>query len=387
MSASPDIAVGIIFSQSGPYDLVGRSALEGALAAVAAINASGRYPFAFKAIVRDPQGDSRQYAAAAQDLIANHGCRHIIGTITSWSRKEVLPVVERAGALLWYAFPYEGYETSDHVLYLGATANQHIVPMFDYVLPRFGNRPFLIGSNYIWGWEVNRIARELVTASGGDPVGETYLPLGDTDVDHLIAAIAERRPDFVLSNLIGPSSHAFVSAYAALGRRDTAFAPDRRPIVSCNLSEVDIEVIGADAAGILATATYFDGANDPDGLVPDFSAATLRPSECFVAPYTALHILASCIARTGSDEPARVRAAAIAGGDFATAFGPIRFDANTGHCHLRPYLGRVGAGGRVDLLHRTPPIPPDPYLVRHVAERAALASPPPRQPFQLKVVN
>jgi branched-chain amino acid transport system substrate-binding protein len=385
MPSRDDIAVGVIFSKSGAYADIGRSALEGTLAAIDEVNRAGRHPFLLRAAVRDPEGDSTRYAIAARELIRDEGCRHIIGTITSSSRKEVLPVIERADALLWYAFPYEGYEASDHVLYLGATANQHIVPLFDYVLPRLGAAPFLVGSNYIWGWEINRIARELVAAAGGEPSGEAYLPLGETDVGALIAGIVEERPDFVLSNLVGSSGHAFIRAYAELGRRDPAFAPERRPVVSCNLTEIDIDVVGRDATGVITTALFLDGTLEADAVLPDFTASSFRPSECFVAPYAAVTVLADCIAAAGGDDPLAVREAAMAG-VFPTPFGPVGFDAQTGHAFLRPYLGRVGDSGRIEVLHRSAsPLPPDPYLVRHAA--ALAAAPEVRPPFQLKVVR
>src|SRR3546814_16003075 len=62
--------------------------------------------------------------------------------------------------------PYEGFECCENVIYTGASPNQHIVPLFRYLLPRYGKRVYLVGSNYIWGWETNRTARELVQASG-----------------------------------------------------------------------------------------------------------------------------------------------------------------------------------------------------------------------------
>ncbi|WP_237152266.1 transporter substrate-binding protein [Oryzibacter oryziterrae] len=389
MGQRRDIPIGIIYSQAGAYEAIGRTALAGARMAIDEINADDSLAFRFVPHVRDPEGQLDLYARAAQELVRGEGCSHLIGTITSSSRKEVLPVVERAGALLWYAFPYEGYETSDNVLYLGATANQHIVPMFDYVLPRFGLQPYLIGSNYIWGWEINRIAREIVAAAGSEPVGESYLPLGDTDVDHLIAAVEERRPDFVLSNLIGPSSYAFIRAYAELGRRNPDFAPDVRPIVSCNLTEADIDAIGPDAAGVLSTAVYFNGVEE--GTTDSFQAETSqycrRPSQCFVGPYTAVHILARAIALAdGAAEPDEVRRLATQT-VFKSLYGPICIDPKTGHSHLRPYFGRVGADGGITVLHRAEtPIAPDPYLVRHASERAAGPAKP-AQPFHLKVVR
>jgi ABC-type branched-subunit amino acid transport system substrate-binding protein len=373
MAEREDIPIGIIYSRSGAYAAIGRAAHDGALLAIDEVNRDRALPFRFRAVARDPGGSSELYAAHVKDLLKFEGCRHIVGTITSSSRKEVLPHVERAGALLWYAFPYEGYETSDSVVYLGASANQHIVPILDYVLARFGRRPCLLGSNYIWGWEINRIAREIIVAEGGEPVFERHLPLGDEDVDHLIATIRDKRPDFVLSNLLGPSSYAFIHAYAELGRCDPDFAPDVRPIVSCNLTETDTDQIGIDAAGILTTSTYFETlATQPNRrfLAGLSSASGGRISQCFVTPYSAVHILAASIRRAGSSDPEIVRRVA-AEAPFDTPYGEVRVDAGTGHSLLRPHLGKVAADGSIEIIHSTAvPIAPDPYLVRHAAATA-----------------
>ena len=129
--------------------------------------------------------------------------------------------LEKHGGTLWYACPYEGFEANDHVVYTHACPNQHLVPLLGYVACRAtAPNGFLLGSNYIWGWEINRVARDLIADAGGEVLGERYLPLGDTDVARLIDEIRATRPDFILNNLIGPSSYAFLEAYAALGRED-----------------------------------------------------------------------------------------------------------------------------------------------------------------------
>ncbi|MGO8484755.1 transporter substrate-binding protein, partial [Rhizobium leguminosarum] len=69
--------------------------------------------------------------------------------------------------------------------------------------------------------EMNRLARELITNAGGELLGERYLPLEETSVERIVAEIAQRRPIFILNNLIGPSSYAFLEAIKALGDRDT----------------------------------------------------------------------------------------------------------------------------------------------------------------------
>ena len=133
-------------------------------------------------------------------------------------------------------------------------------PSSTYIVPRFGHDPFLVGSNYIWGWETNRIAREQVEKAGGAVKGERFVPLGDTGIDHIIAEIAQKRPDFVLNTLIGPSSYAFIEAYRGLGRHDPAFAPENRPIISCNFTEGEAAMLGEKARGRLYHRTLFPDA-------------------------------------------------------------------------------------------------------------------------------
>ncbi|MGE8104571.1 transporter substrate-binding protein [Allorhizobium sp. NPDC080224] len=47
--------------------------------------------------MQPPTGCAEQYASLADAAIRQQGCRHVIGKITSWSRKDVLPVMERHG--------------------------------------------------------------------------------------------------------------------------------------------------------------------------------------------------------------------------------------------------------------------------------------------------
>ena len=197
-------------------------------------------------------------------MLQEDGCRHVIGTVTSQARKDVIPVVEKHDAQLWYVCPYEGFEANPNVIYTGACPNQHLLPLFEHMLPAFGRRVYLAGANYIWGWEMNRLAREIVMEAGGEIVGERCLPIGDTDVDRLVAEVAARRPDFILSNMLGPSNHAFLRAMQELGRRDPAFRPERCPVVSCDLTECELPEIGLGVAdGQLAAASYFDSLDTP----------------------------------------------------------------------------------------------------------------------------
>src|ERR1700722_2984928 len=98
----PSIPVGIVCSQSGPYQAMGREMLKSALMAVDVINNNADFNFTLPAHVRDPRGVIAEYHTVCDDLIRNTGGEHIIGCFTSASRKQVLPIGERNESLRWY---------------------------------------------------------------------------------------------------------------------------------------------------------------------------------------------------------------------------------------------------------------------------------------------
>jgi ABC-type branched-subunit amino acid transport system substrate-binding protein len=360
------VPISILYSTTGPYAELGREAVAGAIAAVSEVNAATDLAFRLEPKIADPAGRAEHYALMAEAAIRQHGCRHVIGTITSWSRKDVLPVIERHGALLWYGFPYEGYEASDSAIYLGACPNQHLLPLFEHVLGRYGCNPFIVGSNYIWGWEISRIAREITEAAKGQVVSDRFVPLGSGEVDHLMTEIEQKRPDFILSNLVGASASAFLAAYDAL--RGRMSSPP--PVVACNLSEIDLVGLTPSArAGHISSSPYFNGLDSEDNR--RFKARMAlrhgndrRLTNSFVAAYTSVSILAQAIADAATDAPEAIRRV-VTSRQFDTPIGAVSIDRRTHHATLRPHIGLSNAQGEFTIFQSAPgPIEADPYLVR-----------------------
>lgn len=380
-----EIPVGVLFSRTGSYSVIGNEGYFGARIAIEDINASGSFDFRLRCIDVNPDGSAERYADLADHLLRNEGCRHIVGCQTSWSRKEVLPVLERHRSLLWYTTTYEGFESHDRVVYTGACPNQNVIPLFQHVVPNYGNRAFLVGSNYIWGWEINRIARELLAGYDGTVLGERYIPLGDEEITHLIAEIREKRPDFVLNNLIGNSSYAFLRAYAALALEDPFFHPSNCPVLSCNLTEAELSIIGPAAEGLISTATYFEtleGARN-DAFVSRMRALrgeAVPVSAMFVGPYVATWSLAAAIKACGTADP-DVVLEALPDLALTNPLGSVSIDRRTQHTVLTPYVGVVeqaGRGGRARfkvLEKDVKALAPDPYLVDFNPQQPALAEP------------
>ncbi len=360
------IKIGILFSCTGPYGSIGRDCRDGAALAFAEASEMAGKGISFEPVYTDPEGEPRAYLEQARAMLRD-GCRLIIGTITSLARKEVIPLIEKHDGLLWYICPYEGFEANENVIYTGACPNQHLMPLFEHLLPRQGRRVYLIGANYVWGWEMNRIARDLLRDAGGEVVGERYLPIEETDVDRLIADIRSRRPDFILNNMIGPSSHAFLRAYKALGDAEPAFRPEVRPVVSCDLTEAEIGEIGLGlSTGHLSAASYFGTLATPENERFRARAATAfgtdrRLSSFVEGAYVAAHMLMDAVRSVGTDEPSAVREA-VHTRLFETPHGPMRIDPRTNHAALPFHLGRIRDDGNFDIIASRPAMAADPYM-------------------------
>jgi branched-chain amino acid transport system substrate-binding protein len=128
--------------------------------------------------------------------------------------------------LLWHPARYEGFESSDNVIYVGAAPNQHVVPLVRHMLDHISTDVFCIGSNYIWTWEMNRVIREIVTSAGGRVLAERLLELGETTVDHIVTEVIDRRPPVVFNTLVGESSYAFMRALHAAATHAGLLDPD-----------------------------------------------------------------------------------------------------------------------------------------------------------------
>ncbi|MFT7136285.1 MAG: ABC-type branched-subunit amino acid transport system substrate-binding protein, partial [Akkermansiaceae bacterium] len=113
---SENFDIGVLYSRSGTYQLLSEPLFVGAMSAIEAVNSDSALPISFNPIVRDPAGDLTNYAPMCADILNSTKARHVVGCVTSSSRKEVIPELDRAQATLWYNVPYEGFETSARVV-------------------------------------------------------------------------------------------------------------------------------------------------------------------------------------------------------------------------------------------------------------------------------
>ena len=322
-------------------------------------------------IYYDPGSLPSQYKTLAEKLIVEDGVRVILGCYMSSERKAVLPLVERLNALLFYPTLYEGFEYSPNVIYSGAAPNQNSVQLAEFMMHAYGSRVYMVGSDYIYPYESNRIMSDLLLEHGGEKAGEHYVKLhaGVEDFTDVMRDVKNKRPDFIFSTVVGQATERFYRAYAESG-----LDPAQMPIASLTTSEVEVQQMGADiAAGHITAATYFQSINNDSNrrcvekMKNRFGPDTVT-NMCWEAAYFQTYLLAKGLTAVGNDNIQQL-VPAILGAEIAAPQGQVKIDAENHHAYLTPRIGRVRSDGQFDILQEaTHPVKPDPYLVEHSLE-------------------
>lgn len=363
------IRVGVLFSQTGVTSVMERSMLNATLFSIDEVNEAGGIngrelvPIHF-----DPGGDPVAYNRIANQLLAEYGVRVIFGCYMSSSRKAVLRAVERRNGLLCYPAQYEGFEYSRNAIYCGAAPNQNSAQLGDYLLNNVGTRFYMVGADYIWPRESDRIMSEMIQEHGGEVVQRGYLKLDAKPLAYkrLVADIKRRRPDVIFCNFVGEGIVHFYQAFAEAGLDASTM-----PIASLTTSESDIQAMGFDAgAGHITSATYFQSQDGPQNVacMKRYAARfgdDVVTNMCWEAAYFQVQIVAEALRRTNTDEVDILRPE-ILGAEFEAPQGRVRIDPDNAHTHLWPKIGRARPDGQFEILSASKcAIRPDPYLASH----------------------
>jgi branched-chain amino acid transport system substrate-binding protein len=365
-SSEPTWRIGVLFSRSGVMSVSETEHFLGTVLAIEQINAAGGVlGRQLEPVALDPKSDPDEYRRLADHLLLEEGVSVIFGCSTSSGRKAVLPAIERRNGLLWYCSLYEGFEFSPNVIYTGAAPNQNTLQLAAYLLRHHGKRFHLIGSDYIYPRETNRIMREVVEQHGGEVIDEVYLAYEAATgaVSHAVKAIQKARPDVVFSTLVGRPAREFYRLYRELGS-DSA----KTPIASLTMVECEVQHVGAELCqGHITAATYFSS------LEGDANARFVADMRARFGPdtpvsmwaegaYSQVLLFARALEITGSLDTQKLVQAAMQVTVDAPA-GTLRLDPENQHAWLLPRIARVGAGGAFELLWQAhASIKPDPYL-------------------------
>ena len=371
--------VGVLFAQTGCTAEIERTQLGGTLLAIEEINANGGINGReLQPIIYDPGADNTLYAHLARKLLLEDGVTSIFGCYTSASRRSVMPVVERLNGLLWYPTTYEGFEVSPNVIYTGAAPNQNSLELCRYLAETYGNRFYLIGSDYIYPRRSNRLFRELVAAERGVVVAERYVDFraGRRDFAPIMQDIKDAAVDVIFSTVVGDATTHLYQAYAEAG-----FDPRRMPIASLTTTEAELQAMGpVTGEAHITAASYFEGIQSEANrtFVEQYKrrfGGDRSTNACAETAYFQVCLFARALAKANSIATDDLRPLVL-DSSFDAPQGRVHIDPVSGHANLWTRIGRANRAGQFDLIwESTGAIEPDPFLICSSSRGQARRSP------------
>src|SRR5579859_2671980 len=372
MTASPavddPIRVGLIADQTGALSVVGVANTNVARMVVGHINARGGLLGRHLELrVEDGGTDDAMAAAAARVLFRSDRVDVIFGGIYSSTRQAIKgPAVVEGKTLYIYPEQYEGQESDPLIFCTGPVPAQQVDPFIPWLMQETGAKTFYLPSaDYVWPHVMNARVREVVTANGGEVVGEEYFPLDHEDYRATVGRIAASEADVVFNTTVPPGVVPFLEQLHGSG------FTGRGGQLVCTYFEENLlgAVPAAYVEGLYSCLDYYQSVGDPfsqrllaqyDALYPGAQKFT-GGSGCS-GLYRGLRLWAAAVTEAGSldqdDVIAALDHARIAEGPG----GPAAMVPGQHHVRMHMYIGQA-QGGRFEVVETLGALDPQERLV------------------------
>jgi len=254
-----------------------------------------------------------------------------------------------------YIYPeqYEGQESDPLIFCTGPVPAQQIDLFIPWLMRETGAKTFYLPSaDYIWPHVLNARVREVVTANGGEIVGEEYFPLDHEDYRATVERIEATGTDVVFNTTVPLGVLSFLEQL-----HDSGFQSRGGQLVCTYFEENLLGVVpAAHVEGLYSCLDYYQTVGDPfsqrllaqyDALYPAGPKFT-GGSGCS-GLYRGLRLWASAVTEAGSldqdDVIAALDHARIAEGPG----GPASMVPGQHHVRMPMYIGQA-RGGRFEVV-------------------------------------
>jgi urea transport system substrate-binding protein len=351
------IKVGVLYSLSGTTSVLEHSLNQASVLAIEEINAAGGVlGRQVQPVVEDYRSDPRVAVERAKKLTQSDQVVATFGMYTTASRQAVKPVFERNKGVLLYPTMYEGQECSPSIFYTGAVPNQQLTTFVPWCVKTLGPKFYLLGADYKFPKDSNRIIKALLNESNGKVVGEEYVPLGESEFSSVINRIIAAKPDVVFSDLVGDHIIAFRKQYRGFGLQG------KIPVATHVDTEEEIRAGGAENfVGGYHTWNYFQSVETPENK--RFVAAYKKrwgqdtvTHAIMEAAYFQVHVWAQAVKQIGDVKKVNYNTLreTIGGQVYQAPQGKIKIDPKSQHTWLFIRHGQASPDGQIKILFETP---------------------------------
>ena len=260
--AAGPIKMGIATDITGPIAVGGIPSWQAVQLAVEKINtAGGILGQPIELFLEDTASDPKIAVGNVRRLIQDHKVDVVLGGITSAMRQAIKdPIVNRGRTLYIYPELYEGQECTKFLFNTGPTPAQQCDRLIPYLVKTLGKKRFgMPSANYIWPQLLNKYARRVIEANGGEVVFEEYYPLDQAEYSATIGKIKDGKVDCVFNTLIPPGLQPFTKQLYELGFQKNG------GVFSCVYFDDGGKTIipASEMEGAVSCLDYYQAVDDP----------------------------------------------------------------------------------------------------------------------------
>lgn len=344
------IKVGLIAEQTGPLSFMGIADANVTRMVIDDINASGGLlGRQIELFVVDGETTDSAAEAGAAKLIEEHAVDVVFGGIYSSTRQAIKRAAVTTGKTLYlYPEQYEGQECDPLIFCTGPVPAQQVEPLIPWLMEKTGAKKFYLPSaDYIWPHVLNESARAVVTANGGEIVGEEYFPLDHADYGATIEKILSSGTDVVFNTIVPPGLTPFLQQLY-----DSGFTKRGGQIICTYFDENFLNLVPAEQVeGLYSCLDYYQEVGDPfsQQLLATYnerfpgSAMFTAGSGCS-GHYRALKLWEAAVGEAGSlDQGAVIRALDHARIEAGPG-GPAEMVPGQHHVRMHMYIAQAQSG-------------------------------------------
>jgi ABC-type branched-subunit amino acid transport system substrate-binding protein len=355
-SGDQPIKVGVITDQTGPLSVMGIANANVAKMVIADINQhGGLLGRKLELYLEDSETTDSVGQAKATKLVQQDQVDVVFGGIYSSMRQAIKgPAVVEGKKLYVYPEQYEGQECDPLIFCTGPVPAQQVEPLIPWLMRETGAKTFYLPSaDYIWPRVLNDKVRDVVTANGGEIVGEDYYPLDHTDYAQTIERITSSGAEVVFNTIVPPGLGPFLE-----GLHESGFTKRGGHLVCTYFDENVLDMVPTEwVEGLYSCLDFYQDVTDPfsrelvdqyDRLFP--GSAKFTAGSASTGMYRGLKLWQAAVTEAGSlrqdDVIAALDHARIAEGPG----GPAEMVPGQHHVRMNMYIAQA-SGGQFRVVH------------------------------------
>jgi ABC-type branched-subunit amino acid transport system substrate-binding protein len=230
----------------------------------------------------------------------------------------------------------------------GPVPAQQVEPLIPWLMRETGAKKFYLPSaDYIWPHVLNDKVREVVTANGGEIVGEDYYPFDHTDYAKTIERITSSGAEVVFNTIVPPGLGSFLE-----GLYESGFSKRGGHLVCTYFDESVLDMVPSEwVEGLYSCLDFYQDVSDPfsRGLLDEYDrrfpgSARFTAGSASTGMYRGLKLWQAAVTEAGSlrqeDVVAALDHARIADGPG----GPAEMVPGQHHVRMNMYIAQAVGG-------------------------------------------